>query len=118
MTSSASLELDTTSPPPQQTTTTTTKNTISVTDNRTGKTIEIPITDESFIDATEFKKLTLSDNDPTGLTLFDAAFMNTAVATSSICYIDGENGVMMYRGNKIEDLARHSNFLEVSYLLI
>jgi len=117
MTSSASLELDTTSPPPQQTTTTT-KNTISVTDNRTGKTIEIPITDESFIDATEFKKLTLSDNDPTGLTLFDAAFMNTAVATSSICYIDGENGVMMYRGYKIEELARHSNFLEVSYLLI
>lgn len=95
------------------------KDTLTITDNRTGRTIEIDITHGNFIDATAFKQLTLENRDPTtGLTLFDASFMNTAVAASSICYIDGERGVMSYRGYRIEDLARHSNFLEVSYLLI
>lgn len=49
---------------------------------------------------------------------FDPSFMNTAVADSKICYIDGEKGELRYRGYKIEELAEKSNFLEVAYLLI
>lgn len=93
-------------------------NTITVTDNRTGKTVEIPINDQCFIDALQFKQLTLNEEDEIGITMYDPAFMNTAVSTSAITYIDGENGVLMYRGYDIEELAEKASFLEVAYLLI
>ena len=85
------------------------KNSITVTDNRTGKEIEIPIASGAIL-ATEFQKINLR--------LFDPSYQNTAVVNSKICEIDGDNGVLRYRGYPIEELAEKSNYLEVSYLLI
>ncbi|KAK7463539.1 hypothetical protein VKT23_006887 [Stygiomarasmius scandens] len=100
-------------------------NTLTVRDNRTGKTYEIPIEDNS-IPATAFKKLTApaaKDERPEnetekGLRIQDKGFLNTAVMRSQITYIDGEAGVLRYRGYPIEELALHSSHLETAYLLI
>jgi citrate synthase len=94
------------------------KNTLTVTDNRTGKTIEIEILNGKFIPSTAFKNLTLNDKDISGLCCYDPSFMNTAVASSKICYIDGENGILKYRGYSIEELTENCTFLEVAFLLI
>jgi citrate synthase len=91
-------------------------NTLTVLDNRTGKTYTIEI-EEGTVNALQFKQIQLH-NDPEGLRLYDPAFQNTAVAKSKITYIDGEQGILHYRGYPIEELAEKSNFLEVSYLLI
>jgi citrate synthase len=90
--------------------------TLTVTDNRTGKTYEIEITDGT-VRATDFRQIKTSDED-FGLMTYDPAFMNTASCRSAITYLDGDRGVLEYRGYPIEQLAEHSSYLEVAYLLI
>jgi citrate synthase len=90
--------------------------TITVTDNRTGQTYEFPITDGT-IRATDLRTIKSSDDD-FGLMTYDPAFMNTASCRSAITYLDGDNGVLRYRGYPIEQLAEKSTFLEVAWLLI
>ena len=92
------------------------KETLSVTDNRTGRTYEIPITDGT-VRALDFRAIRVAEDD-FGLMTYDPAFMNTAACRSSITYLDGTNGVLEYRGYPIEQLAEHSSYLEVAYLLI
>lgn len=89
---------------------------LTVTDNRTGKTLDMEIKD-GVVNAKEFSKLRLQ-NANIGLRVYDPGYTNTAAATSRITYIDGPNGVLTYRGYPIEELATKSNFLEVAYLLI
>jgi citrate synthase len=84
---------------------------ITVTDNRTGEVVEIPITDGG-ISAEEFRKLL------PGIWFYDPAFMTTALTSSSITYLDGDAGILRYRGYPIEQLAADSTYLEVAYLLI
>jgi citrate synthase len=91
-------------------------DTLTVTDNRTGKQYEIPIEDET-IRATELRKIKVNEGD-FGLMSYDPAFMATASCRSKVTYIDGDQGVLEYRGYPIEQLAEKSNYLEVAYLLI
>jgi len=85
------------------------KASLTVTDNRTGKTVEIPIQHNTVV-ATKFAQF--------GLKLYDPGFMNTCSATSRICEIQGAKGVLRYRGYPIEQLAEKSTFLEVAFLLV
>src|SRR5881227_148282 len=89
---------------------------LTVTDNRTGKQYEIPIEDET-IRATELRKIKVNEDD-FGLMTYDPAYMATASCRSAITFIDGDRGILEYRGYPIEQLAERSNFLEVAYLLI
>jgi citrate synthase len=84
---------------------------ITITDNRSGQTIEIPILDGG-VSATEWTKLL------PGVWFYDEGFMTTAACQSAISYIDGDNGILRYRGYPIEQLAEHSSYLEVAYLLL
>ena len=84
---------------------------ITVTDNRSGQSIEIPIVNGG-VAASQFSKLL------PGVWFYDPAFMSTAAAESSITFLDGDAGILRYRGYPIEQLAEHSNYLEVAYLLI
>ncbi|KAF4999896.1 hypothetical protein FGRMN_2134 [Fusarium graminum] len=100
------------------------RETLTVVDNRTNQTYEIPITHNS-IPATEFKKIKAEigndrpeDETTQGLRVFDPAYMNTAVVQSKITYINGQDGVLRYRGYPIEQLVEKSDFLESAYLLI
>jgi len=90
--------------------------TLSVTDNRTGRVYEIPITDGT-VRALDFRAIRVSEDD-FGLMTYDPAFMNTASCRSTITYLDGTEGVLEYRGYPIEQLADRSSYLEVAYLLI
>jgi citrate synthase len=90
--------------------------TLTVTDNRTGQSYEIPIR-EGAIRATDLRQIRTGPED-VGLLSYDPAFMNTASTRSTITYIDGDRGILWYRGYPIEQLAEHSSFLEVAYLLI
>ncbi|KAF7424199.1 hypothetical protein PC9H_009503 [Pleurotus ostreatus] len=100
-------------------------NTLSVRDNRTGKTYTIPIEDNS-ISATAFKAISApkakgereENETEKGLRVQDKGFLNTAVLRSKITYIDGDAGVLRYRGYPIEQLALQSSHLETAYLLI
>jgi citrate synthase len=92
-------------------------DTLTVTDNRTGKTYEIPIADGA-IKATDLKKIKTPDPDDTGLLTYDPACMNTANCRSRITYIDGDKGVLLYRGYPIEQLAEDSTYLETAYLIL
>ncbi|HTU94667.1 MAG TPA: citrate/2-methylcitrate synthase, partial [Solirubrobacteraceae bacterium] len=94
----------------------TSADTLTVTDNRTGKQYEIPI-DDNTIRATELRKIKTHDDD-FGLMTYDPAYMATASCRSAITYIDGEKGILEYRGYPIEQLAEKSSYLEVAYLLI
>jgi citrate synthase len=94
----------------------TAENTLSVTDNRTGESYELEITDGT-VRAMDFRDIKV-DEDDFGLMTYDPAFKNTASTRSRITYIDGEAGVLEYRGYPIEELCEHSNYLEVAYLLI
>ncbi|HYI17843.1 MAG TPA: citrate/2-methylcitrate synthase, partial [Solirubrobacteraceae bacterium] len=94
----------------------TASDTLTVTDNRTGRTYEIPIEDGT-IRAPALREIKVADDD-FGLMTYDPAFMNTASCRSAITYLDGENGVLEYRGYPIEQLAEQSTYLEVAYLLI
>jgi citrate synthase len=91
-------------------------NTLTVTDNRTGKLYEIPITDGA-IPAPDLRKIKTGPDD-FGLMCYDPAFMNTASCRSRITYIDGDKGVLRYRGYPIEQLAERRNFLDIAYLVI
>jgi citrate synthase len=91
-------------------------NTLSITDNRTGRTYEVEVTDDT-IRAIDLRQIKVKDDD-FGLMTYDPAFMNTASCRSSITYIDGDRGILEYRGYPIEQLAEHSTYLEVAYLLI
>lgn len=93
-----------------------TNNTITITDNRTGKTYEIPIENET-IPASALRKIKVNPDD-FGLMAYDPGYGNTASCKSAITYIDGDKGILLYRGYPIEQLAEHSTFLEVAYLLI
>ena len=92
------------------------KNTLSVTDNRTGKTYELAI-DNDTIRATDLRQIRVKDED-FGMMSYDPAFGNTASCKSKVTFIDGEKGILRYRGYPIEELAKKSTFLEVAYLLI
>jgi citrate synthase len=91
-------------------------STLSITDNRTGKQYEVPIENES-IRATDLRKIKVADDD-FGLMTYDPAFMNTASCQSRITFIDGDKGILEYRGYPIEELAVKSSYLEVAYLLL
>ncbi len=90
--------------------------TLTVTDNRTGVSYELPIA-EGTIRATDLRQIKVNDDD-FGLMTYDPAFMNTASCRSAVTYLDGDKGVLRYRGYPIEQLADKSSFLEVSYLLV
>ncbi len=91
-------------------------DTLTITDNRTGRKYEIPIENEA-VRAADFRQIKVEDAD-FGLMLYDPAFTNTASCKSSITYIDGDRGILRYRGYPIEQLAEQSTYLEVAYLLI
>jgi citrate synthase len=91
-------------------------DTLTITDNRTGKKYEVPITHET-IRAMDLRQIKVNDDD-FGLMTYDPAFMNTALCKSKISFIDGDKGILRYRGYPIEQLAEKSNFLEVAYLLL
>src|SRR5215207_397084 len=90
--------------------------TLTVTDNRTGQTFEIPITDGT-VRAMDFRQMKVDDAD-FGLMTYDPAYTNTASCRSAITYIDGDAGVLEHRGYSIDQLCEHSTYLEVAYLLI
>ena len=89
---------------------------LTVTDNRTGKTYELPITDGT-IRGLDLRQIKVADDD-FGLMSYDPAFMNTASCRSSVTFIDGDVGILEYRGYPIEQLAEQSTYLEVAYLLV
>src|SRR5882757_2549198 len=89
---------------------------LTVTDNRTGETYEVEITDGT-IRAMEFRQMKVSDYD-FGLMTYDPAYTNTASCRSAITYIDGDAGILEYRGYPIDQLAEKSSYLEVAYLLV
>lgn len=91
-------------------------DTLTITDNRTGKTYEVPITHDT-INALDLRKIKVKEDD-FGLMTYDPGFMNTASTKSTITYIDGDLGILEYRGYPIADLAEKSNFLEVAYLIM
>jgi citrate synthase len=93
-----------------------TSETLSVVDNRTGLSYDIPIRDGT-IRATDLQRIRVPGSD-VGLMTYDPAFMNTASCRSAITFIDGDRGILEYRGYPIEQLAEHATFLEVAYLLI
>ncbi len=89
---------------------------LTITDNRTGKTYELPVTDGT-VRAMDLRQIKV-DEDEFGMMAYDPAFTNTAACRSSITYIDGAAGVLEHRGYSIEQLCERSTFLEVAYLLI
>jgi citrate synthase len=90
--------------------------TLSITDNRTGKQYEVPIQDGT-IRALDLRQIKV-DADDFGLMTYDPAFQNTANCRSAITYIDGDKGVLLYRGYPIEQLAEQSDYLETAYLVL
>ena len=92
------------------------KNALSIIDHRTEKTYEVPIEDGT-IRAMDLRRIKTGPED-FGLMTYDPAFMNTANCKSSITYIDGDRGILRYRGYNIDDLAENCSFLQVAYLLI
>jgi len=99
------------------------KDTLTVIDNRTNKSYEIPITygfyptESSAIRATDLRQIKVSEDD-FGIMTYDPAFMNTASCRSKITFIDGEKGILRYRGYPIEELAEKSSYLETAYLIL
>jgi citrate synthase len=94
----------------------TARDSLTVTDNRTGTTYEVPITDGT-VKAMDFRQMKADEAD-FGLMTYDPAFTNTAHCRSEVCFIDGAEGVLEYRGYPIEQLCERSTFLEVAYLLV
>jgi citrate synthase len=92
------------------------KETLSITDNRTGKQYEIPI-EHGAIRAMDLRQIQV-DADDFGLMTYDPAFTNTASCKSRITYIDGDKGILRYRGYPIEELAEKSDYLETAYLIV
>jgi citrate synthase len=92
------------------------RNSLTITDNRTGKTYEIPVED-NYIRAMDLREIRVSDDD-FGLLSYDPAFLNTASTKSRITLIDGDKGILRYRGYPIEQLAEKASYLEVAYLIL
>ncbi len=92
------------------------EDSLTIVDNRTGREVTVPIVDGT-IRATDLRQLSASDGDG-GLLSYDPAFLNTANCRSAITYIDGDAGILRYRGYPIEQLAEHATFLETAYLLL
>ncbi|HEY6660423.1 MAG TPA: citrate synthase, partial [Pyrinomonadaceae bacterium] len=92
------------------------QDSLTITDNRTGKQYELPIQDGT-IKAMDLRQIKVSDDD-FGLMTYDPAFMNTASCKSRITFIDGDKGILEYRGYPIDQLAEKSTYLEVAYLLL
>lgn len=95
---------------------TVTEQSLTVRDNRTGKDYDLAITDGT-IRAADLKQISATDGDG-GLATYDPGFVNTASTRSSVTFIDGDKGILEYRGYPIEQLAEQSNYLEVAYLLV
>ena len=91
-------------------------DTLTITDNRTGKQYEIPIQDGT-IRAMDLRQIK-AHPDEFGTMTYDPAFTNTAACRSRITFIDGDKGILMYRGYPIEQLAEHSTYLETAYLVL
>jgi citrate synthase len=92
------------------------KGSLTITDNRTGKTYEIPV-ENGAIRAIDLRQVRVNAED-FGLLTYDPGFTNTASCQSTITFIDGERGILNYRGYPIEQLAEHGNYLETAYLLL
>jgi len=92
------------------------RDTLSITDNRTGRQYEIPVKNDT-IRAIDLRQIKVTDSD-FGMMSYDAAFSNTASCISKITYIDGDKGILRYRGYPIEELAEKSTYMETSYLLL
>ena len=93
------------------------KNVLTLTDQRTDKTYEAPIDEHGTIRAMDLRKIKTNPDD-FGLMTYDPAFMNTASCKSNITFIDGDKGILRYRGYDIETLAEHCTYLQVAYLLL
>jgi citrate synthase len=93
------------------------RNTVTVTDNRTGQSIEVDILDGEVIRAIDLKQLRINEGD-FGMMSYDPAFKNTASTRSAITFIDGDKGILRYRGYPIEQLAEHSTYLETAQLIL
>jgi citrate synthase len=91
-------------------------DTLTIVDNRTGKKYELPVQDGA-IRAMDLRQIKTGPDD-FGLMTYDPAFMNTANCRSAITYIDGDKGILLYRGYPIEQLAENSNYLETAYLIL
>ncbi|MPZ17051.1 MAG: citrate synthase [Luteitalea sp.] len=91
-------------------------NTLTITDNRTGKQYEIPVADGT-VRAMDLRQIKVDEND-FGMMTYDPALQNTASCRSAVTFIDGERGVLMYRGYPIAQLAEHSTYLETAYVLL
>jgi citrate synthase len=92
------------------------KPSLTITDNRTGKTYELPI-EEGTIKAMDLRQIRTDEAD-FGLMTYDPAFMNTASCRSAITYIDGDKGILRYRGYPVDQLAESASYLEVAYLIL
>src|SRR5713101_22017 len=92
------------------------RNTLTITDNRTGKTYEVPITHDA-IRASDLRQIKV-DPKEFGMMSYDPAFNNTASCISKVTFIDGDLGILRYRGYPIEELAEKSTYLETAYLLL
>ena len=92
------------------------KDTLTITDNRTGKTYEVPVTQDT-INAIDLRQIKVNADD-FGMMAYDPGYTNTAHCKSSITFIDGDKGILRYRGYPIEQLAGKASFLEVSYLIM
>ena len=92
------------------------RNSLTVTDNRTGKSYELPITDDT-IRALDLRQIKVNSED-FGMMSYDPAFNNTALCRSKITFIDGDAGILRYRGYPIEELAERSTYLETAYLIL
>src|SRR5512143_39294 len=92
------------------------EETLTITDNRTNKTYTVPLF-KGCIRTMDLRQIKVSDDD-FGVMGYDPAFMNTASCQSAITYIDGDKGILRYRGYPIEQLAENCTFLEVAYLLL
>jgi citrate synthase len=92
------------------------KETLTVTDNRTGKSYELPIVDGT-VRAMDLRQIRVNDDD-FGLMTYDPAFMNTASCRSAVTFIDGDRGILRYRGYPVDQLAEKASYLEVAYLLL
>src|SRR4026207_1665056 len=90
--------------------------TLTITDNRTGKQYQIPIQDGTNR-AADLRQIKVTA-DEFGMMTYDPAFMNTAACRSKITFIDGDKGILLYRGYPIDQLAEHGNFIETCYLLL
>jgi citrate synthase len=92
------------------------RDSLTITDNRNGKTYEVPITEDT-IRALDLRQIKVNQSD-FGMMSYDPAFNNTALCKSKITFIDGDAGILRYRGYPIEELAERSTYLETAYLIV